>query len=107
MYGTHLAVDASVVHNKMFDEGTVIKIIGSNGALLNLTDRFAMIELKSPAAQSKSASATDNETRTPLTYYERLEAKPRRLREAGIQFLDCRFIGATSPSVEHSFSAAR
>lgn len=53
------AENASMAHNKAF-ESAVIKIIGSNEALVTPTERISMIDLKIAAVQLKHASATSN-----------------------------------------------
>lgn len=99
----YLSPDANIVHDKIF-EGAVVKIINGNETQLSFSEKASVSKL--------ITSSTDSEVRTDndekfLTYYERLEAKRRRLEEAPTQYMNSKFISATSSSVERCFSAAR
>lgn len=99
--GKYLSSDASIVHNQLF-EAAVVKILGGHESQMSQRERKAASSLScEPTSES---TTSENET---LSYFERIEAKRRRLSSSVTKYLDCRFIPATSCSAERLFSAAR
>ena len=97
----YLAADASIVHDLPF-EAAVIKIMDGNESLLTSTEKNSVKHLA-----LDSIPDNDGNEKTPSSYAARIEAKRRRLSHTATSYLNCRFIPATSCTVERLFSAAR
>ena len=98
----HLASDAHIVHNKIFEDA-VVKIIHGNESQLTRSERTAVSSMAILDANQRS---TRNRTEKFFSYYERLQAKRRKLTENPSQYVDCKFISTTYASVERCVSAA-
>lgn len=101
----YLEAESSIVNDKIF-ESAVVKISNRNEAGLTREERISATKLLTDSIISNDTSTETNED-SNLSYFEKLQAKRRRLSTSATKFIDCSFIAATSSSVERSFSAAR
>lgn len=97
-----LSIDADLVTNKPF-ETAISKIIAGQEHDMSVSEKTASQQLRlNDCTESLSPSSDEN-----MSYFERIQAKRRRLSESKTSFIDVKFIPATSCSVERLFSMAR
>lgn len=90
----YLASDSHLVHYKLF-ESAIIKIINGTEAHLTASERDAFKSIRNSESHGQVQS---NSVQSVMSYFERIEAKRRRI-SVGSQFINCKFIPATSISV--------
>lgn len=98
----HLGPDSDIVHDKPF-ENAVSKIMSGLKGQLTSSERTVVSGLLAQGQNLNSADSDDED----LSYFERIEAKRRKLSASTTKYIDCGFISATTCSVERLFSAAR
>jgi hypothetical protein len=99
----YLAADANIVHKKHFDEG-LIKILRSNKSMLNLAQTQAVSSLLKETVLDEVIEIQDSE---PVDYVERAIKKHRIIGNTRSSYIDCRFLVATTNTVERLFSTSR
>lgn len=97
----YLSVEASIVHDGLFEKA-MVKVMSGHENQLNSVERNIISDLCLGPIENNSTDSSSN-----MSYYERIEAKRRRLSSSSTKYINCKFIPATSCSVERLFSAAR
>lgn len=97
----YLSIDANIVHDKNFDNA-VVKIMNGHESQLNNVENNKVRCLKVNSERTDS-----DQEEGSLSYFERIQAKSRRLSSSHTKYINCRFIPATSRTVERLFSSAR
>ena len=100
----YLSTDSHLVHDKSL-ESAVVKIISGDEVQLNSSEQSAVSSILISSSDGQHDASHENSP--SLSYYERLQAKRRRLTSDSSGYVNFKFITATSASVERTFSAAR
>ena len=94
-------MDADIVQNKDFEKA-IVKILTNCETQLNKKESKEVSNML-----QKGDIDVKKGTSTKISYYEQLEQKRRKLNTSVSQYKDCRFVPATSSSVERLFSVSR
>lgn len=97
----YLSEDADIVHDKHFDNG-VIKILRCNENMLSPLQREAVKCLLKEDPDEEVLEIPDLED-----YVQRAMKKHRKIGNSRTNYIDCRFLVATTNTVERLFSTSR